>query len=62
MKGLYSLLKPVAEHLEESNEDLCHYFNHIEEICKVEHISALVKLDLQDLVELRQNKRNGKIY
>lgn len=62
MKSVYSLLKTVAEHLEESNEDLSRYFNNIEEICKMQHISTLVKLDLQDLVELRQNKWNGEIY
>jgi hypothetical protein len=62
MKSLYALLKTVAEHLEESNEDLSHYFNKIEQICRMEHISTLVQLDLQDLVELRQNKWNGEIY
>jgi hypothetical protein len=58
MKCLYSLLKTVAQRLEESNEDLSPYFNIIEEICKIDHISTQAKMDLLDLDQLRYKKWN----
>jgi hypothetical protein len=58
MKCLYALLKTIAQRLEESNEDLYRYFSIIVENCKLAHISTQVKLDFQDLDELRHNKWN----
>jgi hypothetical protein len=63
MKGLYSLLKATGEDLEKSNEDLSQYFHAIQDICKTaDSISTLVKMDLEDLVELRQKQWKGEIY
>jgi hypothetical protein len=62
LKCLYSILKTVGEHLEE-NEDLSNYFNSIQRICRTsKNISTLMKLDLQNLVELRNKQWNGEIY
>jgi hypothetical protein len=64
VKFLYSVLTTVAQRLEESNEDLSRYFNIIEKTCKRAHtsIATQVKLDLQDLDELRHKKWNGEIH
>jgi hypothetical protein len=63
VKSLYSLLKAIGEHLEGSNEDLSQYFYAIEDMCKTaDNISTVVKMDLEDLVELRRNQWNGEIY
>jgi chromosome segregation ATPase len=61
MRCLYSLLKTVAKRLEESNEDLSRYYNIIVENCKLAHISAQVKLDFQNLDEVRYKKSNGQL-
>jgi hypothetical protein len=63
MRSLYSLLKATGKDLEERNEDLSQYFDSIQDICKTaDNLSTLVKMDLEDLVELRQKQWKGEIY
>jgi translation elongation factor EF-1alpha len=60
LKSMYSLHKTTADHLEGSNEDLSHYFDAIQDICKkADNISNILKVDPQDFVELRQTQSNS---